>query len=278
MLGNQIKTVLLLGGLSGLFLLIGNLLGGSQGLFFALVFALIMNIGSYWFSDKIVLKMYQATPLDKHHDKNIFSMVKELANNANLPMPKLYRIHAPHANAFATGRNPSHAAIAITEGIERLLSEKELRGVLAHELSHIKNRDTLIATIAATMAAVISYLAMMARWAAIFGGFRNEDNSPIELIFLAILTPIAAMIIQLAISRSREYLADETGAKISNDPKALASALKKLHSGAHTHPLRSGSPSTASLFIVNPFRMSAFTNLLSTHPPAEKRIAKLETM
>ncbi|MFQ5620742.1 MAG: zinc metalloprotease HtpX [Candidatus Nanoarchaeia archaeon] len=278
MIKNNIKTVFLLAGLSGILLWVGNMLGGPQGLVIALIFALIFNIGSYWFSDKIVLRMYNATPIDKHQDKHIYNIVRELAINTAIPMPKIYRIHAPHANAFATGRNPKHAAVAITEGIERLLTERELRGVLAHELSHIKNRDTLIVTIAATMAAVISYVAIMARWAAIFGGSRDNDNSMFEFLALAILTPIMATIIQLAISRSREYLADERAAKISGDPKALASALRKLHEGSHHHPFRAGSQSTASLFIVNPFRSGTLMRLLSTHPPAAKRIEKLENM
>lgn len=275
MIENQIKTVLLLGALTGLFLWVGQLMGGAQGLLFALVFVVLMNGVSYWFSDKIVLAMYRARELSKSEDRQLFAMVEGLAKEAKLPMPKLYRIDSATPNAFATGRNPKHAAIAVTTAIESLLTKDELRGVLAHELSHIKNRDTLIATIAATIAGVISYVASMARWAAIFGD--RDDHSGLELLVLAIVTPLMALIIQLAISRSREYLADATGAKLAKDPKALASALKKLQYGNKARPMR-GNASAASLFIVNPFSGQALFSLLSTHPPLEKRVEKLEQM
>ena len=277
---NQIKTVLLLGLLTGLLLGAGQLLGGRQGLFIGLAFAIIMNFGSYWFSDKIVLAMYKAKPIKETDDKELYNLVKEVATLANVPMPKLYVIPASHSNAFATGRNPKHAAVAFTEGILRLLSKDELKGVIAHEIAHIKNRDILITTIAATIAGVISFIATMAQWGAIFGGFgRDRDSGQmIQMLALAIITPLIAMIIQLAISRSREYLADETAAKTIHNPLALASALQKLEEGVKHNPLRFGSPSTSSLFIANPFSAKGMLSLLSTHPPMKERIRRLKNM
>ncbi|MBD3355313.1 M48 family metalloprotease [Candidatus Woesearchaeota archaeon] len=276
---NQIKTVVLLGALTGLLLGAGQFLGGRQGLFIGLFFALVMNFGSYWFSDKIVLAMYRAKEVKKKDSPKLYNIIKEIAEDAQLPMPKVYIIPTENPNAFATGRNPTHAAVAVTHGILGLLNKEELKGVLAHEMAHVKNRDTLIQAVAATIAGVISYLAFFARFAAIFGGGRDRDGGEMfQLLALAILTPIIATIIQLAISRSREYLADETGAKTIKNPEALASALEKLHRGTKRNPLRFGSPATSSLFIVNPFSAKGMMNLMSTHPPMEKRVKKLRGM
>ncbi|MBD3249493.1 zinc metalloprotease HtpX [Candidatus Woesearchaeota archaeon] len=278
---NQLKTVLLLGLLTGLLLGAGQLLGGRQGLFIGLAIALVMNFGSYWFSDKIVLAMYKAKPVKKDH--KLYSIVKKVAEKAGMPMPKVYIIPTDNPNAFATGRNPKHAAVACTAGILNILDKEELKGVLAHEMGHVKNRDILISTIAATIAGVISYLAFFARWGAIFGGFggdRNDGGNLISLLVLAIITPIIATIIQLAISRSREFLADETGAKIMNDPKPLASALKKLEQSSKMHPLKQTetSKATAHLFIVNPFKGKNVMNLFMTHPTTEARVKRLNNM
>ncbi|MBN2421958.1 zinc metalloprotease HtpX [Candidatus Woesearchaeota archaeon] len=277
---NQIKTVILLALLSGLLLGVGQLIGGTQGLTIALVFAIVMNFGAYWFSDKIVLAMYRAKEIDRNSE--IYSLVKDIAKKAKLPTPKVYIIQSNNPNAFATGRNPKNASVALTTGIANLLNKKELEGVIAHELSHIKNRDTLIATIAATIASVISYIAAIARWGAIFGGYSSRDNrkgtSGLELLVLAILTPLIATIIQLAISRSREYLADETAAKTIHNPEGLASALLKLENYSKRFPLRFGNKATASLFIVNPFSGEALINLFSTHPSIKKRVEKLRSM
>lgn len=275
MIENHIKTALLLGGLTGILLWVGQFLGGPNGLLIALLFAGFFNILTYWFSDRFVLRMYNAQPLN---DSNIESMVRQIVQEANMPMPKLYKIRSATPNAFATGRNPKNSAIAITTGIEQLLSRDELKAVLAHEVSHIKNRDTLIATIAACIAGVISYIAAMARWSAIFGGFGDDDNNIFEFLVLAFITPLMAMLIQLAISRSREYLADATGAKLIHNPLALAQALRKLEHGNKVHPMRHGTEATASLFIVNPFTANTMMRLLSTHPPMKDRIRKLESM
>jgi len=282
---NQIKTILLLGGLTGLFLLIGALLGGKSGLFIGLIFAGGMNFVTYWWSDKIVLWMYKAKEADKKKHVKLYTIIKEIAVKAHLPMPKVYIVDTPQSNAFATGRNPKHAAVAVTTGIMQLLEEKELRAVLAHELGHVKNRDILISTVAATIAGVISYVAMMARWAAIFGGMKgdnenNDSSNILELLVLAIIAPLMAMIIQLAITRSREYLADETGAHLSKDPLALASALQKIEKSVHDHPFaRMGkTEATAHLFISNPLKASAFLELFSTHPSTENRCKRLKEM
>jgi len=281
---NQFKTALLLGTLSGLLLFVGSYFGGPTGLYFALIFALVINFFTYFFSDKIVLKMYGAQPLDKNKFDYVYEMVEELCHNAKMPMPKLWFVPTEMANAFATGRNPKNASVAVTKGILDILEKHELRGVLAHELSHVKNRDILVATIAATMAMVIGWLADMLRWSLIFGGGRRDSRDrggAIGAIFIAILMPIAAMLIQMAISRSREYLADESGAEISHDPLALASALEKLQSSTQQHrfkPRSQAETSTASLFIVYPFSASGMMSLFSTHPPMEKRIKKLREM
>lgn len=282
MIWNKIKTAFLLGTLSGLFFLIGYWIGGENGLIFAFLFSLLMNFIVYFYSDKIVLKMYGAVPLDQKKYEYVFGIVEELCNNAKLPMPKLYYLPMQMANAFATGRNPKHASVAVTQGILDILDKHELRGVLAHELSHVKNRDILIATVAATIAMAIAYLADMLRWSFILGSGRDRNRtSSFGAILVALLMPIAATLIQLAISRSREYLADETGAKISHDPLALASALEKLQFDAKNkklEPKSCRSTSTASLFIIYPFYGKGLLNLFSTHPPLEKRIQKLRNM
>ena len=277
---NQIKTVLLLGLLTGLVLGVGWLLGGQGGLAIALIFALIMNFGSYFFSDKIVLFMYRAKEAKKSDYPSLHSVVEDVAKQAGIPKPKVYIIPTQSPNAFATGRSPKHAVVACTEGILQLLGKDELKGVIAHEISHVKNRDILIMTIAATIAGVISYLANMAQYAAIFGsGDRDRDSGDIlGLIILTIITPIIAVLLQLAISRSREYLADESGARTIKNPKALASALHKLEFGVKANPLRFGSAATNSLFIVNPFSARGLVNLLSTHPPLDERIRRLNQM
>ena len=277
MIKNQIKTVVLLALLTALLLWIGSF-WGTSGIIIGLVFAILINFGSYWYSDKIVLAMYHAKPVTEQQAPRLYRIVREVIQLANLPMPKVYVLPTENPNAFATGRNPNHAAIACTKGILELLNDDELKGVIAHEASHVKNRDILIQTVAATIAGVISYAAMMARWAAIFGGFGGRDrNSGLELIALAILTPIIAAILQLAISRSREFLADETAARTLHNSFGLASALEKLEQGVKKNPLRFGSKATSCLFIANPFRGSLL-NLLSTHPPMAERINKLKSM
>jgi heat shock protein HtpX len=277
---NAFKTTIFLALLTALLLWVGNLIGGYSGLAIAFVFVLIMNFVMYWWSDKIVLWMYKAKELPRNHPVN--SIVKEVADKAGLPMPRTYMIESATPNAFATGRSPKHAAVAVTNSILTLLDEKELKGVIAHELSHVKNRDTLIQTIAAVIAGIISYIASMARWATIFGGGSNDErgNNWLSLLVLGIITPIMAVLIQLALSRTREYMADEGSAKIMHDGKPLSSALKKLEKGNSIRPFRQGegTPATGSLFIVNPFRGSFLIQLLSTHPPMEKRIARLEAM
>jgi len=281
MIKNQIKTVLLLGLLTGVLLGAGHLLGGRQGLIIGLAFAFLMNFGSYWFSDKIVLAMYRAKAVGQNDRPVLYKIVKEVTGKAGIPMPKVYVVPAENPNAFATGRNPSNASIACTEGILNLLSEDELRGVIAHEVAHIKNRDILIQTVAATIAGVISYLAFMAKWGAIFGGFGGREGDRgglIGLLALAIVTPLIAMIIQFAISRSREYLADETGGKIIKNPGVLANALEKLDLHGKERPMRFGSEATSCLFIANPFSARGALHLLSTHPPMKRRISKLRNM
>jgi heat shock protein HtpX len=285
MIFNQIKTALLLGTLSGLFFLLGYWLGGNNGLVIAFIISILMNFGVYFFADKIVLRMYDAHPLDRTRYANIYEMVEELCYQARLPMPKLWYIPTNMANAFATGRNPQHASVAVTQGILDILDEHELRGVLAHELSHVRNRDILISTIAATIATAIGYIAHMMQWAVMFGGMRSDRDgdrsSGLGALLVAIFMPIIATLLQLAVSRSREYLADETGAKMCHDPLALASALEKLHANAavrHVQPESTAQVSTASLFIVNPFTLEGLMTLLSTHPPVRKRIERLRAM
>ena len=282
-MSNTLKTTLLLGLLTGIILGIGQLFGGSQGLAIAFVFAVVLNFGSYWFSDKIVLAMYRAREVQPNEAPELYQIVQNLTLRAQLPMPRLYVLPSESPNAFATGRNPAHAAVAVTEGIMRIMSRDELEGVIAHELSHVKNRDILISSIAATLAGVIMMLANMARWAAIFGvggrGERDEEGAGgvLGLILMSVLAPIAAMLIQMAISRSREFLADATGARISGSPLALASALEKLNRASQIIPMEARAES-AHLFIMNPLSGNAVFKLFSTHPPIEERIARLRAM
>jgi heat shock protein HtpX len=276
---NVLRTTVLLAALTALFLVIGGAIGGNQGLFIAFVFALLMNFASYWFSDKIVLSMYGAREVSLNEAPDLYRLVQRLAQRAGIPMPRVYIIPSDAPNAFATGRNPQHGAVAVTEGILRMLDTDELAGVLAHELGHIRNRDTLIMTVAATLAGAITMLAHMAQWGAIFGfGRRDEEDSGgggiLGLLFMAILAPIAATLIQLAISRSREYFADSTGAAVAGSPSGLARALEKLHYASQRLPL-DANPATAHLFIVNPLTGGSLVNLFSTHPPIEERIRRL---
>ncbi|MFZ3071613.1 MAG: zinc metalloprotease HtpX [Thermodesulfobacteriota bacterium] len=274
---NYLKTAILLAALAALLVFLGGFLGGRQGAIIGLVFAGVMNFGAYWFSDKIVLAMYRAKQVDEKTEPELYSIVRDLTMKTGMPMPKVYVMENDTPNAFATGRNPSHAAIAVTTGIRTLLNKNELRGVLAHELAHIQNRDILIATLAATIAGAISYLSHMALW---FGlGNRNDrGGNPIVLIVMMILAPIAAMIIQMAISRSREYGADAGGAKISDNPLYLAEALKKLGYYNKRIPMQNANEATAHMFIVSPLSGGALLKLFSTHPPIEERVRRLEAM
>ena len=279
-MSNSLKTVLLLGTLTGIILWIGQSMAGPQGLQIALLFAAFINFGSYWFSDKIVLAMYRARQVSEAEAPGLYRIVHNLTLQAGLPMPRLYIISSESANAFATGRNPGHAAVVVTEGILRLINERELTGVLAHELAHVKNRDILISSIAATLAGVIMIVARMAQWAAIFGGLqRDEDEGGggLGLIVMMVVAPMAAMIIQMAISRAREFAADATGARFSGDPLGLASALEKLGFASERIPLEA-SPQTAHFFIVNPLSGRSLVRLFSTHPPLEERIARLRAI
>jgi heat shock protein HtpX len=285
MLGNQLRTTVLLAALTVLILLFGRALGGSQGMVIAFLIAMVMNLGSYWFSDKIVLAMYGAKELPMDEAPDIHRIVAELAQQAGMPKPRIYLVSSDTPNAFATGRNPEHAVVAVTSGIVRLLNLEELRGVLAHELGHVRNRDILIGSIAATMAGAIMLIADMARFAAIFGGFggggrdREEGGGGIlGLIVMSIVGPLAAILIQMAISRSREYLADETGARLSGNPRSLASALEKLNYAAHKLPMQDVKPATAHMFTVNPLTGGGLRSLFSTHPPIEERIQRLRAM
>ncbi|GAB4433949.1 MAG: zinc metalloprotease HtpX [bacterium] len=276
---NGLKTMLLMMVLTLMFVFFGGLLGGRSGMTFALIMAFGMNFFAYWFSDKIVLKMYGAEEIKEKDAPELYNIVKRLSQAAGLPMPRVYIIEQDQPNAFATGRNPEHSAVAVTSGILRILSKEELEGVIAHELSHIRNRDILVATIAAAIAGAISYLAQMAQWAMIFGGRdRDEEGgNPIAALVMMIVAPIAAMLIQLAISRAREYGADESGAKICGNPLYLANALKKLHMASQRIPMEAN-PATSHMFIVNPLTADGFARLFSTHPPIEERVARLEKM
>jgi heat shock protein HtpX len=278
---NQIKTAVLLASLSGLLLFFGYMIGGFDGIYFAFIISMLLNFVTYFWGDKIVLKMYGAQPLDTEKYSHIHEMVSDLADDMNMPAPKLWYIPTQMANAFATGRNPKNSSVAVTQGIIDILDNDELRGVLSHELSHVKNRDILIGTVAATLATTIGYLASMLRWSVILGGRGGRDRgNGFGVLIISILMPIAAMLIQLAVSRSREYLADETGAKHSRDPLALASALEKLthHAKAQKVEPTPSQATTASLFIVYPFSGTFWISLFSTHPPMEKRIARLRNM
>jgi heat shock protein HtpX len=276
---NYFKTALLLGVMTGLILVVGQALGGRQGMLLALVFAGVMNFVSYWFSDKIVLKMYRGREVSPAEAPRFHAIVDRLIARADLPKPKLYILPGDSPNAFATGRNPAHAAVAATEGVMKLMSDEEFEGVIAHELAHVKNRDILISSIAATIAGAITFLATMARWGAMFGGYGGNDRDRgggniISLLLTAILAPIAAMLVQMAISRSREFAADATGAQIAGQPYGLAKALEKLDAYSKRLPMEA-SQATAHMFIVAPFTGSAFTNLFSTHPPIAERVRRL---
>ncbi|MFH1241744.1 MAG: zinc metalloprotease HtpX [Pseudomonadota bacterium] len=278
-MGNWFKTTLLLGALTVLIVWIGSLFGGRQGMMMAFVLAMGMNFFSYWFSDKIVLKMYRAREVGPQDFPGLYNAVGQLAQNAGIPMPRVFIIPEESPNAFATGRNPEHAVVAVTEGLLKTMNDEEATGVLAHEMSHIKNRDILIGSVAATMAGAIMILATMARWTAFFGGGARDDEGgggggAIGLIVMSILAPIAAMLIQMAISRSREYHADATGARLAGNPEGLANALEKLGTYSRQLPLKA-SPSTAHMFIVNPLSAGGIASLFSTHPPLQERIARL---
>src|SRR5262245_31970161 len=283
---NGFRTTILLAALTALVVWIGHMVGGPNGAVMALIMAGAMNFFSYWFSDKIVLKMYGGQEITANDDPELYGLVHELATKAGLPMPKVYAIPEEAPNAFATGRNPEHAAVVVTTGIRRILNKRELAGVLGHELSHVKHRDILISSIAATLAGAISYLAYMAQWGMMFGGSRDREeggggSNIVGLLFMMIVAPMAAMLIQMAVSRSREYMADEGGAKVTGDPLALASALRKLHMGAQNIPLQvsqATASSTAHMFIVNPLTGGGLAHLFSTHPAMEERIARLEAM
>lgn len=278
---NRFKTMLLLATLTALLLFVGQALGGRGGLMMALVFAGVMNFAAYWWSDKIVLRMYGAQEIGEAQAPELFALVRRLAQGAHIPMPRVYLIPEETPNAFATGRNPQNAAVAVTEGILRLLDREELAGVLAHELGHVQNRDTLIMTVAATLAGALSHLANMAMWGAMFGGRSSDDDeggNPLAGLLGIIMAPIAATLIQMAISRSREFLADEHGARLSGQPLALASALRKIEAWSQRIPMTAGSPATAHLFIINPFSGGGLVRLFSTHPSTEERIARLQAM
>ena len=273
---NSLKTVFLMTLMMVLFLMVGAALGGETGLIIAFVFSLALNFGSYWFSDKIVLSMYKAREVKRENNPRLYDTVAMLADKAQLPMPKVYIAENPTPNAFATGRNPENAAVAVTTGILRILDQHELEGVIAHELSHIKNRDILISTITATLVGTITFLARMAGWAMMFGGRDEDSGSALSSLVLLILSPIVAVLIQLAISRSREFMADEGGAQISGQPLALAGALNKLNTASKKIPMRNAETSTAHMFIVNPFSGRSMMKLFSTHPPVEERIKRLQ--
>jgi heat shock protein HtpX len=282
---NGLRTLILLAALTALLVWLGDMFGGRQGAIMALVFAGVMNFASYWFSDKIVIAMYQGREVGPNEDPELYGIVQDVAQKARVPMPKVYAIPQETPNAFATGRNPEHAAVAVTDGIRRLLTKRELAAVLGHELAHVVHRDILISTIAATLAGAISYLAYMAQWGMMFAGARDRDRDEggniFGLLFMMIVAPLAAALIQMAVSRSREYGADEGGAKITHDPLALASALRKLQRGSEAVPLEvndATAKATAHMFIVNPLTGGALANLFSTHPPMEERIARLEKM
>lgn len=278
---NTVKTFVLLLTLTLFFVWLGGALGGKTGMTIAIIFAGMMNFFAYWFSDRVVLAMYKAKEVTEADAPELYSIVRRLAQKANMPMPRVYIIHAEQPNAFATGRNPKHAAVAVTTGIMNILSPEELSGVIGHELAHIKHRDILISTVAATIAGAISYLAQMAQWAFIFGGFRGDDDeggNPIVALLLMIIAPIVALIVQMAISRSREFAADAGGARIAGNPRYLASALRKLEWASQKVPMNNANPATSHLFIVNPLSGKSLVKLFSTHPPIEERVARLEAM
>lgn len=275
---SNLKTFLLMGVMTFILMLIGNLIGGTQGVYFAFIFAGITNFISYWYSDKIVLSMYGAKPVNENSD--IYRIVKNLTERANMPMPKVYIINQNQPNAFATGRNPKHSAVAVTTGLLDIMDNNELAGVIGHELGHVKHRDILIGTVAATFAAAIAFLANMAKWAAIFGGNRDRDDeggNPIALIGVAIFAPIAAMLVQMCISRTREYKADAFGGQISGNPLYLANALRKLEMGVRRNHMDTN-PAMENMFIISPLSGDKLASLFSTHPSTQDRIKKLEEM
>jgi len=277
---NGLKTMALMVTLTLMLVFIGGLLGGKSGMTFALIMAFGINFITYWFSDKIVLRMYKAQPVNESEAPELYNMVRRLSQKAQLPMPKVYIMEQDQPNAFATGRNPEHGVVAVTTGIMRMLSREELEGVIAHELAHIKHRDILVSTVAAAIAGAISYLAQMAQWAMIFGGGRSDEDeggSPIASLVMMIVGPIAAMLVQMAISRSREYGADAGGARIAGNPLHLSSALKKLDMASKRIPM-DANPATSHMFIVSPLTGGGILKLFSTHPPMEERIARLESM
>jgi heat shock protein HtpX len=279
---NQVKTLVFLAVITALFLWLGQRLGGQAGMLIALIVAAVMNIGVYWFSDRIVLRMYNAQPAGPSEAPDLYRAIQDLAMQANLPMPKVYLIPDAAPNAFATGRNPKHSSVAVTQGLLSMLNRDEIKSVIAHELGHIRNRDTLIMAVAATVAGALSHVANMAIWGAFLGGGSNSENEdhghPAGGLLALLIAPVAATLIQMAISRAREFLADEAGARFSGNPLALATALGKLEYARHRVPMEHGNPATAHLFIVNPFAGAGLAKLFSTHPPTEERIARLEVM
>jgi heat shock protein HtpX len=277
---SQIKTLVLLGFLTGIILLFGRLIGGQTGLVIAFGLAMVMNVTSYWYSDRIVLKMYKAREVSPSEAPGLHEMVDEMSRRAGIPKPRIYVIPEQTPNAFATGRNPQHGVVAVTEGIMSLLSREELRGVLAHELGHIRNRDILIQTVAATLAGAIMFLANMVKWATLFGfgGRDGERSNPLVALVLAIIAPIAALLIQMGISRSREYFADQRGAELAGNPESLASALEKIEAYSSRMAMQHGSPATAHMFIVNPFKNLSISQLFSTHPPTKERVSRLRAL
>ncbi|MEW6736879.1 MAG: zinc metalloprotease HtpX [Acidobacteriota bacterium] len=280
-MNNRLKTMMLLAALTALLLWIGHALAGQTGFIIALALALLMNFGSYWFSDKIILQIYHAQEVSEKEAPQLFAIVRDLANRNSLPMPKVYLIPEQMPNAFATGRNPENAAVAVTEGLLKLLNREEAAGVIGHELSHVKNRDTLIMTVAATIAGALTMLASIARWRMLLGGHptnREDRGNPLAILIRVIIAPIAAALIQLAISRAREFMADGSGAEMTGDPLALASALRKIEGWSKRAPMARASPATAHMFIINPLTAEGLAGLFSTHPPTNARIERLENM
>jgi heat shock protein HtpX len=282
-MGSLFKTALLLTALTVLLVLVGRALAGTAGMLVMLALALVMNFGAYWFSDRIVLAMHGARPVSELEAPELYALVADVARQARLPMPRVYIVESDTPNAFATGRDPAHAAVAVTTGILDILTPRELRAVLAHELGHVRNRDTLIMTVVAVIAGAIVSIAHMAQWALFFGsygGHRDDDSGPhpVAALLMILLAPLAATLIQLAISRTREYEADATGARLSGDPLALASALEKLERGVALNPMPNANPAMASLYIVNPLSGDFIAGLFSTHPPIPERIARLRAM